>query len=65
MQKTYKCKNGHKFKTEEQKIVSCPTCNEHAEPVHWNRVNGEFHKVPFGFGLKKEFGSIIDTLRWK
>jgi len=40
MQKTYKCKNGHKFKKDEGSAVLCPTCNESAEPVKWNNVDG-------------------------
>jgi hypothetical protein len=64
MQKIYKCKNGHKFKKEEEKSMTCPTCNEHAEPIQWQTVD-EFPNIPFGFGLKKELGYIVKTLRGK
>jgi len=64
MEKTYKCKNGHKFKKEAAKDVTCPTCNEHAEPVKWNTVD-EFKSNTKGFGLKEELGSFIDSLKGK
>jgi len=64
MEKTYKCKNGHKFKREEANNVTCPTCNEHAELIKWNTV-GEFNNNKFGFGLKEELGYIVNTLRGK
>lgn len=64
MNRTYKCKNGHKFKTEEKINLKCPECNEHAELIHWNDV-GEFPKVTLALGFKKEFGFIAKTLRGK
>ena len=64
MQKTYKCKKGHKFKSEEGIEKLCPTCNEPAEPVKWNTVN-EFNSNSKGFGLVEELGSIVNTLKGK
>lgn len=64
VQRTYKCKNGHKFKIEEKKNMTCPECNEHAELIHWNEV-GKFPKIPFGLGFKKELGDIVKTIRGK
>lgn len=64
MEKTYKCKNGHKFRREEAINVTCPSCNEYAEPVKWKTVD-EFADKSFGLGLKKELGYIVNTLRGK
>jgi len=64
MQKTYKCKNGHKFKREEAPDVVCPSCNEKAELVKWNTVT-EFNSNSKGFGLVEELGSIANTLKGK
>jgi len=64
MQKTYKCKNGHKFKKDESDHVICPSCNEPAELVKWNSVEGlEANKK--GFGLKEELGSVVSQLKGK
>ncbi|MBN2402772.1 MAG: hypothetical protein JXN64_10270 [Spirochaetes bacterium] len=63
MQTTYKCKNGHKFKDEQGTDIKCPTCNEHAEPVRWNTITGEFPKVPFGLGIKKDLSFIAETFK--
>jgi len=62
MQKTYKCKNGHKFKKEEAANVTCPTCNEAAAPVKWNNV-GEFDNSAKNFGFKEAFGSIVGDIK--
>ena len=62
MEKTYKCKNGHKFKKNEAANVICPTCNEPAEPVKWNNVDGLTANTK-GFGLKEEFGSVVSQLK--
>ena len=40
MEKTYKCKNGHRFKNEEADAVICPKCNEPAELIKWNTFDG-------------------------
>ncbi len=61
MQKTYKCKNGHKFKKDEAKDVTCPTCNEAAELMKWNTVD-EFTANKTGFGLMEELGSVVGTI---
>ena len=62
MEKTYKCRSGHKFKKEESVNVTCPTCNEPAEPVKWNTVDG-LNTNTKGFGLKEEFGSVVSQLK--
>jgi len=64
MQKTYKCKNGHRFKKEEAQSVICPTCNEQGELVKWNTV-GEFSSSKQDLGLMSEFKSAVDDLRGK
>jgi hypothetical protein len=64
MQKTYKCKNGHRFKKEESNSVTCPTCNEQAELVQWNTV-GEFDSNKEGIGLMHEFKSAVNDLKGK
>lgn len=64
MEKTYKCKNGHRFKREEAASVACPSCNERAELVQWKTVE-EFADKSFGLGLKKELGYMLNTLRGK
>lgn len=64
MQKTYKCKKGHKFKKEEADGVTCPTCNEPADLVKWNTVN-EFNSSSKGFGLIEELGSVVNALKGK
>jgi hypothetical protein len=71
MQKTYKCKNGHKFKKEEEAKVICPTCNEAAELMKWNTVD-EFSSSSKGPGVIEEVGSVVgsvvgtikNTLKW-
>lgn len=62
MEKTYKCKSGHKFKREESGNVICPTCNEPAELVKWNTVDGLTANTK-GFGLKEELGSVVSQLK--
>lgn len=62
MQKTYKCKNGHKFKRDEAPNVVCPTCNEKAEPVKWNNVE-ELSSLKKGLGVMEEVGSVMNELR--
>lgn len=64
MQKTYKCKNGHKFKKDESKEVTCPTCNETAELMKWNTVD-EFTANKTGFGLMEELGSVVKDITGK
>ena len=64
MQKTYKCKNGHRFKKEEAQSVTCPTCNEQAELVKWNTV-GDFDSSKQDLGLVSEFKSAVNDLRGK
>ncbi len=61
MQKTYKCKNGHKFKKDEASTVVCPTCNEVAELVKWNNV-GEFTGNSKSNGLYEELGSALSEI---
>ncbi len=62
MQKTYKCKNNHKFKKDEAPGVICPTCNEPAEMVKWQNVDSlEANKK--GLGLMEEFGSVVKELK--
>ena len=63
MEKTYKCKNGHKFKKNEAAEVICPTCNEIAQPVKWNTVDSL--KSNSSFGLMEEFGSVVNELKAK
>ncbi|HNX25749.1 MAG TPA: hypothetical protein PKG60_17005 [Spirochaetota bacterium] len=62
MQKTYKCKNGHKFKKDEAQNVICPSCNEPAEPVKWNNVDG-LSSNSKGFGIMEEVGSVVSELK--
>ena len=64
MQKTYKCKNGHRFKKEESNSVTCPTCNEKGELVKWNTVD-QFDSNKQGAGLLYEFKSAADELKGK
>ena len=65
MQKTYKCKNGHRFKKEEANPVTCPTCNEVAELVKWNTI-GEFDSnKQQGNELMNEFKSVVSDLKGK
>ncbi len=64
MEKTYKCKNGHKFKKEEAKNVICPACNEPAELIKWNNVEGLSSNTK-GFGIMEEFGSVVSELKNK
>jgi len=61
MQKTYKCKNGHKFKKEEASGVTCPSCNEAAEPVKWNTVD-RFTGTSKDAGMFEELGSVINEI---
>ncbi len=61
MQKTYKCKNGHKFKKDESSGVICPTCNEPAELVKWNTVD-KFTGSSDGLGLIEELGSVVSEI---
>ncbi len=61
MQKTYKCKNGHKFKNNEASDVKCPACNEAAEPVKWNSVD-KFTGSSDGLGLMEELGSFVNEI---
>ncbi len=61
MQKTYKCKNGHKFKKEEASGVVCPSCNEAAEPVKWNTVD-RFTGTSKEAGMLEELGSVINEI---
>lgn len=64
MERTYRCKNGHKFKKEEAAAVTCPTCNEHAEPVKWHTVDdfGDSSKRSI---LMDEFRSVVGELKNK
>jgi len=64
MQKTYKCKSGHKFKKDEAPNVICPTCNEPAELVKWNTVDGLSSNTK-GFGLMEEVGTVVSELKNK
>lgn len=64
MQKTYKCKNGHKFKKEEASNVTCPTCSEPAEQIKWNTVD-EFDSSKKGSILMDEFNSVKKELKGK
>ena len=64
MQKTYKCKNGHKFKKDEATGVTCPSCNESAELVQWNNVDSLKNNTK-GFGIMEEFGSVVKELKNK
>lgn len=65
MQKTYKCKNGHKFRKDEEPDVICPTCSETAEPIKWNTVD-KLDSNSKGFGLVEEIGSVYSELKsWK
>ena len=61
MQKTYKCANGHKFKRDELPRVTCPICNEQAEPVKWNNV-GQFTGPSKDSGLIEELGSAVNEI---
>jgi len=61
MQKTYKCKNGHKFKKDEAPGVICPSCNEAAEPVKWKTV-GPFTGTSKDSGMLEEVGSFINEI---
>ncbi len=62
MQKTYKCKKGHKFKRDESDNVLCPTCNEPAELVKWNTVDeSDFSSKNFGLG--SALGSIVKDIK--
>lgn len=40
MDKTFKCPNGHKFKSSIEK-PACPQCSEIASPVQWKKVENE------------------------
>jgi hypothetical protein len=40
MDKTFKCPNGHKFKSNFEK-PACPQCSETASPVQWKKVEDE------------------------
>ena len=64
MEKTYKCKNGHKFKREEADNVTCPTCSEPAEQVKWNTVD-EFSSSKKGSILMEEFQTVRNELKGK
>lgn len=61
MQKTYKCKNGHKFKKDEAPGVTCPTCNEAAELVKWNSVD-KFTGSSDGPGIIEELSSVVSEI---
>ena len=61
MQKTYKCSNGHKFKKDETGRVTCPVCNETAEPVKWNSVD-RFSNNSKGGGIFEELGSVVNEI---
>lgn len=61
MQKTYKCRNGHKFKRDESLGVTCPTCNESAVPVKWNTVD-QFTGNSKDSGLIEELGSVVNEI---
>ena len=61
MQKTYKCKNGHKFKKDEAPGIICPACSESAEPVKWNSVD-QFSSNSKDSGLLEELGSFVNEI---
>lgn len=62
MEKTYKCRNGHKFKRVEGDKVTCPTCNEPAEQVKWKTVD-DFASTRIGPGIKEGIGSVVQTIK--
>jgi len=62
MDKTYKCRNGHRFKRVEGDRVTCPTCNEPAEPVKWNAVD-DFSSTKKGPGIRDSIGSVMKTIK--
>ena len=62
MEKTYKCRNGHKFKRSEGKNVTCPTCNEPAELVQWKTV-GDFDSSRQGPGIKDGVGTVVNVIK--
>jgi hypothetical protein len=62
MEKTYKCKNGHRFKKEEAPKVTCTTCGEPAEPVSWNQVEGGFSR-PKGLGVMEELSGVVSEIK--
>jgi hypothetical protein len=65
MEKTYKCRNGHKFKKQESDKVLCPTCNEPAEQVKWKNVD-EFNSTKdtrIGDGIKDGIGSVVRAIK--
>ena len=64
MERTYRCKKGHKFKREEAVSVICPTCNEPAEPVKWNTVT-EFGDSSKRSIIMDELRSVTGELRFK
>jgi len=64
MQKTYKCPNGHKFKTEAADSVRCSTCNEIAELVKWNTVE-DFKSSSKGLGVLEEMNFVAKEIKGK
>lgn len=64
MERTYRCKNGHKFKKAEAPSVTCPTCNEQAELVKWHTVD-EFGDSSKRSILMEEFRSVVGELKNK
>ena len=68
MEKTYKCKNGHKFKREEAANVTCPTCNEAAEVIKWTAgedFNYSSKSSSKDIGVMDEIGSIFSEIKGK
>lgn len=62
MDKTYKCRNGHKFKRVAGNNVICPTCNEPAEEVKWKTVD-EFTSTRKESGITGSVSSIVNTIK--
>ena len=62
MEKTYKCRNGHKFKRVEGDRVTCPTCNEPAELVKWKTVD-DFSSSKKGPGIREGISSVVGSIK--
>ena len=62
MDKTYKCRNGHKFKRAAGEKVFCPTCNEPAEEVRWKTVD-DFSSAGKEPGFMGSIGSVVNSIK--
>ena len=62
MDRTFKCPNGHRFKSG-QEAPLCPQCSEKASPIQWNKIepNEKETAKPRKQGIRKMTGTVLDV----